>query len=252
MSEKLSKDTEGMDKILERLGIYDLFVNFISGIAMASIFQLLITNVWNLGKWYKSFDGFEIWQALILCYFIGVIFQEMSNFLERTLYRWTKSFARKPPRFGFLLTIVPSIDRILLHKSEKHGKKKLKRDLSNWEIDKLLSVLPQEITSSDADNKNEVIYQYCKNNVLTNDKSRYAHDQSHASMARSLSLYSFGVFIVSSICGLTGKAQNCSALVGSIIVSLILFVLFMSRNKRFSEMRYVNVFRSYIYSQNFS
>ncbi len=252
MSEKSSKDTEGMDKILERLGIYDLFVNFISGIAMASIFQLLITNVLNLGKWYKSFDGFEIWQALILCYFIGVIFQELSNFLERTLYRWTKPFARKPPRFGFLLMIVPSIDRILLHKSEKHGKKKLKRDLSDWEINKLLSILPQEITNSDADNKNEVIYQYCKNNVLANDKSRYAHDQSHASMARSLSLYSFGVFLFSSICGLMGKAQNYPALVGSIIVSLVLFVLFMSRNKRFSEMRYVNVFRSYIYSQNFS
>ncbi len=252
MSEKSSKDTEGMDKILERLGIYDLFVNFISGIAMVSVFQLLATYVWNFGKWYESFNALAIWQTLILCYFIGVIFQETSNLIERSLYRLTKSFAQRAPRFGFVLAIVPSIDRILLHKSEKHRKNKLKRDLSDWEINKLLSSLPQEIATSDADNKNEIIYQYCKNNVLMNDKSRFAHDQSHASMARSLSLYSFAVVLVSSICGLTGKIVSADALVLTLIVSLLLFALFISRNKRFSEMRYVNVFRSYIYSQNFS
>ncbi len=249
-----------MDKILERLGLYDLFVNFISGIAMATVIQLLAYRVFCMRHMCRAFYRMEVWQILIMCYFLGVIFQELSNFIETALYRWTKKFDNTDIRNGWLLYFIPSIDRVLLEKGDGYRKKKLKRDLSDWELKRLSNIVKDEILKSDADktdkpkediiidNYNEVVYHYCKSIALSQDNSRIAHDQSHASMARSLSLFSLFVFFLSGVFALHGWIKSVPLFVITMIVSLCLSALFARRNKRFSELRHVNIFRTVIYA----
>ncbi len=251
-----------MDKVLDKLGIYDLFVNLIAGIAMLSIFGFLSSNLygWCIVDLLCELD---VWFVLVLAYFTGIIFQELSNFFETMLYRLERKCSKnRCLRFTVVLWFIPSLDRVLMKSCELKNhcgknflsfamlKKKRKRDLDDTEIDAIMELassgLSRKVDSSNVDN----IYHYCKSIVAKNGSSgRLANDQSHASMARSLSLFSVIVFLITLIQDALGKiAGNNNLLSITLIASAILTVLFLRRNKRFSEMRYVNTFRMCIYN----
>ncbi len=249
-----------MDKVLDKLGIYDLFVNLIAGIAMISAFCFLCANLygWSITESLRELD---IWVALILAYFTGIVFQELSNFFETTLYRIERRFSNnKRFRFTFILLFIPSLDRVLMKGSDIKNhcgnnslsfallKKKRKRDLDDTEIDAINEQVSAELpkgVESNVDN----IYHYCRAFVAKNGNAeRLANDQSHASMARSLSLYSSMIFSLTLVMYAFGKIAYNDLFVITLIASALLTVLFLRRNKRFSEIRYVNTFRMYLYN----
>lgn len=248
-----------INTILEKLGIYDLFVNLITGIFITATFQYLATNIYCLQNYFSplpqlDFGSFTAVVSLILCYFIGIVFQETSNFLELALYRVTRKPGTGHSVRTFLYWFIPSIDRLLMKTNHDQPsqnllkcniQKKPKRDLSDWEIDQLQRSIPKYMKSN-TDNFNEVLYHFCREKAHKKGKgTRLAGDQSHASMARSLALYSLLVFfatLISLVCGILKLRPSFSLL----SLSAFLFFLFLRRNKRFSEMRYVNTLRACI------
>ena len=249
-----------MEKILDKLGIYDLFVNFITGVTMLWTFGYLQTNLFKI-SWLQFADTeqLKIWVLLLLSYFIGIIFQETSNFIETSLYRLTYNVKKRKIRCKMLLLVVPSVDRILMTTEEINRykqpmsfmlRKKLKRDLDDTEINKLKSEFGQDLDKSAAQ-YNELLYHKCRAKAIRTNHSRLTNDQSHASMARSLALYSLIVLVISALALIFNRGEiNIGASVLVIITSIVSMLLFARRNKRFSEMRYVSVFRACLYGQS--
>ncbi len=248
-----------MDKVLDKLGIYDLFVNLIAGIAMLSVFCFLSSNLygWNITESLRELD---VWVVLVLAYFTGIVFQELSNFFETTLYRIERRFSKnKRFRFTFILWFIPSLDRMLMKESDIKIycgnnslsfallKKKRKRDLDDTEIDAINEQVSAELPKGVESNMDNV-YHYCRAYVAKNGNAgRLANDQSHASMARSLSLFNFMIFSLTLLVYAFRKIAYNDLFIITLIVSALLTLLFLRRNKRFSEIRYVNTFRMYLY-----
>ena len=70
-----------MDKIFERLGIYDILGVLLSGICMT------VTTICLLHVFYpiNGIDYFNIdaWHFLLISYAVGLVFQELANFLQQ-------------------------------------------------------------------------------------------------------------------------------------------------------------------------
>jgi len=246
-----------MDKILDKFGIYDLFVNFITGMMIFGFFGYLQVNLFKI-SWFNivKVDQMETWLFLLASYFTGVIFHEISNFIETVLYRVTYNIKKRKFRCPILLLVIPSIDRILITTEEINQykkstrfilRKKLKRDLDDAEIKKLKTEIGKDLDQS-ALQYNELLYNLCRSRAIKNNNGRLVNDQSHASMARSLVLYSF-IILITSLLVLRYKFGeiNIVQTVLVAILSTISLLLFIQRNKRFSEMRYVSIFRACIY-----
>ena len=105
-----------MDKILDKLGVYDLFVNFITGLTMLCIFGYLQNTMLHFEQlqFLDKCKNVPIWVILLFSYFVGIVFQETSNFFETMLYRATYDFENKKFKKYVFLLLVPSIDRVLL------------------------------------------------------------------------------------------------------------------------------------------
>lgn len=245
-----------MEKILDKFGIYDLFVNFITGIIMLWVFGYLQKNLYHFSVFeFENTEQIDIWVMLLLSYFVGIVFQETSNFIETVLYRMTYSLEKGKIQRPFLLCLIPSIDRVLMTNDEINQykkpiryllRKKLKRDLDDLEIQTLRDDVAKNI-NKDAKQYNEALYNFCKEEALRKNKgSRLTNDQSHASMARSLALYSFVILVTSILALICNDGINIKY-VFIIAASAISCLLFCRRNKRFTEMRYVSIFRACLY-----
>lgn len=197
----------------------------------------------------------------IVSYFVGMVFQESSNFFELLLYKIMLGAKKNSVFKSLLMLIIPSIDRVLMKSvdiaSIKHHTffgfdKRRKRDLSDSEIEDLRTKIKQNglLNNIDTEDYNDRLYQICKAKASADGKTgRSDKDQSISSMARSLSLYSFLMMIITLVVIFSGSVRfemNAIAWITAIVFAA-LFVLFLRRNKRFSEIRYVYILRSYLY-----
>lgn len=200
-----------MDKILEKLGVYDLI-----GVMFSGLIILLFTRYICVFLNFKLvIDCNDTFQLLIISYFIGLVFQEIGSRIN--CWKILKSI------------FTPVYD---LHIS-----------LSQKEVDFLFSEAHNKMGLEIAEKHLMEIYNFCKlkNNIdLDSDRK-----QSLGGMARSLMLYFFFAFIMLMISFFTTWRY---IYLGIAFLCLCFGWLFYNRYVRFMKMKYVNILRGYCFN----
>lgn len=203
-----------MDKILEKLGIYDLVAVLLTGMII-----LLLSH--NILLFYSiEIKADETIQFLILSYFIGMLFQEIGN----------KMINKK------ILKMVFDGDQADYHIS-----------LLPKEVDLIKQTVAFKINVDVSSLSIIEIYTYCKKIYVdsSNGLAEIDKQQSIGGMARSLFVY----FIMTA-CFLTIRLLICLDIITVLllIVSLLFARIFYQRYIRFYRRRYVHILRSYYYN----
>lgn len=199
-----------MDKILEKLGIYDLIGVMFSGLIIA-LFTKYIYIFLNLNSKIEVDDTFQL---LIISYFIGLVFQEIGSRLNC---------------WKILISIFKPIND--LHIS-----------LSLKEVEFLMKEAHNKFGFENPENHLIEIYNFCKSKSssdLDSDRKR-----SLSGMARSLMIY----FLFASIMLIIGFFITLNYMYLMISFLCLCFGwLFYNRYKRFMKMTYVYILRNYYY-----
>lgn len=211
-----------MNKILDKLGVYDLIAVLLSGISISTISILVLQLVYKLPM-DVNLQVNETLSFLVLSYFLGLVFQEISSFIQKKSVHRNNGLLKAALRTS-------NNSHIVLTEVEKNG-------VYTYVINKL-KLNPNE------DNDN-VVYNYCKFYILKNaDTSRIDRDQSISAMSRSLSLY-FALLTFAVLINAFFQPQFFKFVL--IAISLIFSFLFYYRCIRFNKLRYVNIFRTFYY-----
>lgn len=215
-----------MNKILDKMGIYDLFGVLLSGISMSSFTMLIMYYIYNI----KSLNNQsllinETLLFIIISYFLGVIFQEIGSFFYKNIIYKNNTLLKS--------VLTPTLSYPYNFITDKE-----KKEIYAF-VEKQLNL------DSHADN-DSIIYNYCKYSVIEKlDASKMDKDQSLSVMSRSLSLYFFVLFLI----GLFSifiifKLSYCILSVFSLLLSLLLH----KRSIRFIKLRYTYIFRCFYYN----
>lgn len=156
-----------MDKVLDKLGVYDLIGVLLTGIII-SLFtiRILIFFDWNLVI--ETTDSF---QFLVISYFVGLVFQELGSKLNS-------------------VNILKSIFKTT---------NDLQASLSQKEINFYQTTIYEKLNFDLSDDNSIVeIYDYCKSFLNDKDSIKQDRKKSLGGMARSLSIYFLFLFFYSS------------------------------------------------------
>lgn len=211
-----------MNQVLDKLGIYDLVVVLLSGICITtfSLFADQVIFQSQLSNFLKVEDTILF---LVISYFVGVIFQELSSFLQkRVIYKNNKLLLKA-------LDTSPKSHQFLTQEEKESIFKAVQKELA-------LEMIPNE----------DMVYNYCRFLLIaTGDTTRADKDQSTSGMSRSLSLYLFLLFIFMTFSAI--QNQNTKHFLCAVVI-LALSVLLYYRYIRFAKMRYVYILRSFYYN----
>lgn len=221
------KGDNAMDKILDRLGIYDLW-----GVLIPGIIGCVSIKIWlsylgiSLGTGLGNLNN---WLIMLVCsYLLGTILQELGHgVLKRFLYK------EKDPSYIYLL---PTNN--ILKQYEKGVCEKLLRDVMG-------------ISGAIEDEHSRYFYKYCLELLNVWQKSTKAEIfKSLYGMCRSLFCFCMlmGVTTIVFYFGLRINAADIEVLrfVFSFVVSCFLGIIFRMRALRFNEIHVKIVLRTYI------
>lgn len=207
-----------MDKIIEKLGIYDLLVLLLTGMIIL-LFSLNLLPFFNL-----EIKIDDTLQFLIVSYFIGMLFQEIG-------YIFNENFIE----MGMLKKVFNNVQSSNYHIS-----------LSQKEVDFIKKKVCKKLHKDISDLSYTDIYVYCKTDYLktSNDKNEIEQQALKASMARSLFLF----FIITLIC-LCKIYLSCydDMMLGLLFLNVISILVFLNRYIRFYMRRYVHILRTFYY-----
>ena len=163
--------TESIDKILSKLGIYDIIAVFFTGSMILVISQYILRSSGILNIDIGDLSTDNVYVFIVFSYFTGLVFQEIGSVLARN--------------------IIYKDDRLLeiIFTQEDSCK-----SISGEQINKKIRNIPSEENIAPTNYKE--IYDYCKKKYKK-ETTRLDRDQSIAAMARSLSLYFCLVFVFS-------------------------------------------------------
>lgn len=258
---------EVVDRIIDRLGIYDLVAVLLPGACLLIVFRLL--HDWlPFTVPSTCMCGINVNVVfLLLSYIVGLILQEIGSFLFNWIFRCR----------GYNIVIKYVLEGKYTRDKDdgKDGKKADRKGHTIADICKcliefvtiiiekgvvcLLSICdPQRIRVTETEKTNngdetgitdcDAFFNKCKWKMISEkDTARIDKEQSLSSMSRSLSLgfFSFALLIVKQH-GLTN--DQTALTITCILMGLAL--LFLARTLRFQMLRYAYVFRSYYYSKN--
>lgn len=221
-----------MDKILDKLGVYDIIAVLLSGVIMTVSTMLVILimpgkmvmpeEMINIERYSENIWLVFFW---IGSYLTGMIFQEIGSYLQKRIIFRNKSL--------LVLGFDGNDDQwVNLLPKEKSG---------------ILEYFRSKQVIDETEIDIDYIFNYCKYNIDAADMSiRITRDQTISALSRSLSLYflSAAIFILLySIITQYFYYLIISAGFGG--VSWILF----KRCKRFAQIRYITVLRWFYYKR---
>lgn len=211
-----------MNKILDKLGVYDLVAVLLSGIGI-STFSILVLQLIYKVSINVNLQVNETLTFFVLSYFCGLVFQELGSLMEKKIIYKNNGLLKKAlstSNNSYIYLTQNEKKAVYLHVIEK------------------LELNPNE-------NNDNIVYNYCKFSIIeSGDTSRIDKDQSLSAMSRSLSLYFTLLFII--ILPSTLFQPSLLKIV-LVIVSLALAVLFYRKYVKYAEMRYVYIFRTFYY-----
>ncbi|MCI9527926.1 MAG: hypothetical protein HFH37_13690 [Lachnospiraceae bacterium] len=213
-----------MDSALEKVGLYDFFGVFLTGILVVAIalflelpLTLLFVNTEN--------SIIDLILFILECYFIGVVLQEISSVIDAKFFKFQKN-----ARSSFL----NENNKIIMNKSE----------LQSFRLfaNKILGI--NETDHSYTTSENEYVFFYCKSFLEIEGKD--------GTVERINSLYgmSRSLIIAIALCLLGYLFNNGPTLSAEtypiVFALLILICLFFRRAKRFSKYRVRKILRLYL------
>lgn len=210
-----------MNKILERLGLYDLTVVLLTGMIISTFTAIISEYIFGCPEVGKVLQTNETVRFLVVSYFVGLVFQEIGSVIQKYLIHRNNGVLKRALRTSDNLHYL----------------------LSQIEKDKILGFVKNQLKLEQTQGQEAIIYNYCKSKMLENgDVSQADRNQYISSMSRSLSVY-FGfismIMLVKTICEF--QFFSLSVTVIAILLSLILY----QRSVRFAVIRYVYVFRAF-------
>lgn len=216
---------EAIEKILDKLGIYDLIVILLTGIIITT-FSALIVGYFFDNSISNTFialtDNFLV--LFTASYMAGVLFQEASSMIQKNITH------RNDKILNAVLFGKKYEPQMLSAREKKEIIKNATRALDNK---------PETITASD-------IYNWCRFQNINNSSSiaRIDHDQATAGLSRSLALYFFSIAI---LCLFIENTKKDACLFPVCCISLLFGCILQYRAVRFAKLRYVFIFRQYLY-----
>lgn len=213
-----------MDSALEKVGLYDFFGVFLTGIlvvAIALFLNLPLTSLFvNTGN-----DIIDLILFILECYFIGVVLQEISSVIDARLFKFQKN-----ARSSFL----NENNKIIKNESELASCRRFANKLLNT----------NEVNHNYTTSENEYVFFYCKSFLEIEGKDNAVERiNSLYGMSRSLI-----VAITLCLLGyLLNNGQTPSAETYPIaFVLFVLICLFFRRTDRFSKYRVRKILRLYL------
>ena len=207
-----------MDKILDKLGVYDLVAVLLSGISISTFTMLIVDRVYRLSiKFDAEINEYVIF--FVISYFIGLVFQEMGSLIQKKILYKDNGLLKKA-----------------LQTSEKS---------STYMTVEEKNRIYKSVTKKIGSNNDNDVYNYCKFYVFNRcDTSRIDKDQSISAMSRSLSLY---FVILTIILFFTNYIQFDLTKFIIMIINFSLSFILYNRSVRFTIIRYISIFRTYYY-----
>lgn len=214
-----------MDKILNKLGVYDIIGVLFTGICVTVIATFLETKVYESGI-IEKFDLHHYGVTfLVVSYMIGLLLQELGSFLYNEIF------------YGE--------DELLVSVFTENNNKR--RSLTKEECARLGNIMNLQTKSSE-ENESDYINTYfaCKYWIAQNMVvEKVDKNQALAAMSRSMVIFfaleSIRVMLVHPL----SIEQDCTWVMLFLLFLFIVF-LFHRRYIRFSQMRYVTIFREYL------
>lgn len=210
-----------MDAVFEKLGVYELFSIFFAGSVITYSSIMFNDRYFNIGIFLSSNGLNNTFLFILISCFVGFLFQELGSIVNKYIIFRGKGLLKKA------------------YSKEKTGV----NHLSAQEFKKLEALFK----------KNNIIdleekYNTCKYYIIKNgNTSRIDKDLALSSMSRSFFLY---YFIISLILLIYMIANMDGSLALPFALSVFVSVLMFLRQKRFAIMRYVSIFRAYLYDHN--
>lgn len=209
-----------MNKILDKLGIYDLVAVLLSGISICTFSLLVLQLVYNFHINIELYVN-ETFSFLVISYFLGLIFQECGSLILKIIYENNKLLKKALK--------VSNNSHILLTKIEK---------------DRIYDYVKSELDIKYYNDN--IVYNYCKFYVIKNyDTSRIDKYQSLSAMSRSLSLY-FAILAIFTLINVFMDPTYFNIIL--VFVSVIFSVLLFFRCIRLAKLRYIYIFRIFYYN----
>lgn len=212
-----------VDSALDKVGLYDFFGVFLSGMLMVVVSFYLDLPLMNLIENTDN-DIINVILFMLESYFLGLILQEASSAIEKKCFKF-----RKKARSNFLNDNNKIIDNELELKSF--------RELAN----KILSI--QDNNHVYIKDENEYVYYQCKTFLETCGKSdKVNRINSLYAMSRSLIVSLSLCLIAYFICNIKSLGvQNFIV----IFIIVLLILIFYRRTKRFSTYKVRVILRHY-------
>lgn len=207
-----------MDKILDRLGIFDLVAVFLPGVIATGLSLVMDDAVFNTGfSAYVSPDELVIF--LIISYLVGTIFQELGSLIYKYFVN----------RNDVLLSHALNVERknCTLTKEEKYAVQR---------------IVQKELRLEEVPDDTQLFHfcRYSGGSTAHSDK-----EQSLAAMSMNLSLY---FFLLASYAGVWSVSHQERACWYAVVIAMLVGVLFFARSARYYSVRFVRVVRTYYYS----
>lgn len=225
-----------MDKVLDKLGLYDIIAILLSGMVIVMISSLLLLNVYKINIANYGVDTNNTFVFLLVSYFTGLIFQELGSLFQEIICKFIKNKSL-------------AMYKISKHLNKEKYKKQISyRYISENEFKALKNKLKCENQNIENDDYN-TIYYYCKFYTERKNSILLEKLQSLAAMSRSFVVYFLLILILSCVANFYLVCNNDLSLLQVLVppFSAFLLVLFYVRFVRFQIMRTTRVFRDFIY-----
>lgn len=174
-----------MDKVLDKLGLYDIVAVLLSGMVITTLSYLLLTAVYaiNIEALNNGFDSGVVFIFLILSYFIGLVFQELGSLFQFTVHKLIHN------------------NSLAMYKTRKHWEKEKDNGQKSYQyITKAeFELLKEKLQNVDMDSKewnDNTIFYYCKKYKEADDMNFIEKLQSLSGMSRSFAIHFFIVFFL--------------------------------------------------------
>ena len=216
-----------MNSVLERIGLYEFFGSFLSGVIVMAISYFLDLP---LTDFYIDIDNdfFVSILFMIESYFLGSILQETGSLLDEKILKFSQK-----ARSNFL----NDNNKIVKNKLELESF----RDIANGILNKTTPV------NTYSEEENRYVFFQCKTYLEVNGKSdKITRIESLYVMSRSLFvLFSFCLLIFLACDIKLFDCQTCCQALMFVIVLGLLMFLFFRKAKKFSEYKVREVLRRY-------
>lgn len=229
-----------MDKLFDKLGLYDFWGTFVPGFIGINVYNTIISYLKNAEINLQIIDV-NIIICIVYSYLLGIFLYEIGHFLQDHLF-----YRKRKTRIKiFANSYGEPMDSFLDHDSKylSFEEKELYTKLYNeW-------IIENNINVQNSNRSTKLFFNFCDYYIEQKGKNtKAAKMQSLYGMSRSLFVFFTLVSFLLYPCSL--RLHSDKSIIGLLILCIGSSVLFYVRMKRFNTIRLKVVMRTYLVNRN--